>query len=362
MRIRSRWASSSLPAARARQALGAAPPRWRRWRRSHAARRRRRSGWPGRRRARRPRRPPRRSARRSGMSRSTSSPNISIADRESPRRRDGSRWCRRAPGRCPGRGSWSLRAYCMSTSAAQQGPLVVDLAQVEAEDPVLVLLGRAEAVDARHRGHHDDVPAGQQRLRRRVPQPVDLVVDRRVLLDVGVGRRDVRLGLVVVVVRDEVLDRGCRGRTRAAPLASWAASDLFGSMTRVGRWTCSIIQAIVAVLPVPVIPSSVWKRSPRFDALGQLGDGLRLVTRGREVGDDPEGWHRVIVTTRCSARSRPGRTRRAKDHHGEEIPPDGVPVDVRSGRPAQTLRTTTSPGGFDRVHGTTSSASRLTRT
>ena len=41
-------------------------------------------------------------------------------------------------------------------------------------------------------------------LRRRVAHLVDLVVDRRVLLDVRVGRRDVRLGLVVVVVADEV--------------------------------------------------------------------------------------------------------------------------------------------------------------
>ena len=42
--------------------------------------------------------------------------------------------------------------------------------------------------------------------RGRVPQPLDVVVDRRVLLDVGVRLRDVRLGLVVVVVGDEVLD------------------------------------------------------------------------------------------------------------------------------------------------------------
>jgi hypothetical protein len=39
-----------------------------------------------------------------------------------------------------------------------------------------------------------------------VAQPVDLVVDRAVLLDVEVLRRDVGLGLVVVVVADEVLD------------------------------------------------------------------------------------------------------------------------------------------------------------
>ena len=37
-------------------------------------------------------------------------------------------------------------------------------------------------------------------------EAIDLVVDRAVLLDVGVARRDVRLGLVVVVVRHEVLD------------------------------------------------------------------------------------------------------------------------------------------------------------
>ena len=40
-----------------------------------------------------------------------------------------------------------------------------------------------------------------------MPQSVDVVVSGRVLLDVEVGLRDVRLGLVVVVVGDEVLDR-----------------------------------------------------------------------------------------------------------------------------------------------------------
>ena len=39
-----------------------------------------------------------------------------------------------------------------------------------------------------------------------MPQPLDVVVDRAVLLDIGVGLRDVRLGLVIVVVGDEVLD------------------------------------------------------------------------------------------------------------------------------------------------------------
>ena len=52
--------------------------------------------------------------------------------------------------------------------------------------------------------------ADEQRRGGRVPQPVDVVVDGRVLLDVEVGLRDVGLGLVVVVVGDEVLDRVLR--------------------------------------------------------------------------------------------------------------------------------------------------------
>jgi hypothetical protein len=40
-----------------------------------------------------------------------------------------------------------------------------------------------------------------------VAEAIDLVVDRGVLLDVEVLGRDVGLGLVVVVVGDEVLDR-----------------------------------------------------------------------------------------------------------------------------------------------------------
>ena len=64
-----------------------------------------------------------------------------------------------------------------------------------------------ETEDARHRRDHDHVLPLHQRGRCTKPQPLDVFVDRRILLDERVGRRDVRLGLVVVVVRDEVLDR-----------------------------------------------------------------------------------------------------------------------------------------------------------
>ena len=90
--------------------------------------------------------------------------------------------------------------------AAQERPLLVLLADGDRDDAVAVLRGRPQAVDARHRRHHDHVAPGEERRGGRVAQAVDLVVDRRVLLDVGVGRGQVGLGLVVVVVGDEELD------------------------------------------------------------------------------------------------------------------------------------------------------------
>ena len=90
--------------------------------------------------------------------------------------------------------------------ATQDRPLVVVGADVDDQALALVFLGRTEAVDRRDRRDNDHIAPGHDGARGGVPKPVDLVVDRRVLLDVRVGRRQVRLGLVVVVVGDEVLD------------------------------------------------------------------------------------------------------------------------------------------------------------
>ena len=40
-----------------------------------------------------------------------------------------------------------------------------------------------------------------------MPKHLDLFIDRRVLLDIGVTGRYVRLGLVVIVIGDEIHDR-----------------------------------------------------------------------------------------------------------------------------------------------------------
>ena len=88
----------------------------------------------------------------------------------------------------------------------QDGSLFVGLALTNHQHLVGVFLGITEAVNTRHRRNHDRVSASQQRRSRSVTQPLDLVIYRRVLLDVGIGGRHVGLGLVVVVIRDEVLD------------------------------------------------------------------------------------------------------------------------------------------------------------
>ncbi len=90
---------------------------------------------------------------------------------------------------------------------AQDEVAVVLLADVEDQHALAPLLRRAEAVDAGDGGDDDSVAAREERGRRLQPEPRDVVVLGRVLLDVEVGLRDVGLGLVVVVVRDEVLDR-----------------------------------------------------------------------------------------------------------------------------------------------------------
>ena len=89
---------------------------------------------------------------------------------------------------------------------AQHLVAVVRLPHLEHQHALAPLLRRAEAVDARDGRDDDDVAAREERGRRREPKPRDVVVPGRVLLDVEVGLRDVRLGLEVVVVRDEVLD------------------------------------------------------------------------------------------------------------------------------------------------------------
>ena len=58
-----------------------------------------------------------------------------------------------------------------------------------------------------NRGDDQTVLPLQQRFGRREPHLFNVVVHLRVFLDIGIGRRHIGLGLVVVVVGNEVLHR-----------------------------------------------------------------------------------------------------------------------------------------------------------
>ncbi len=161
------------------------------------------------------------------------------------------------------------------------------LAHAQPDHPVDVLLRGAEAVDARHRAHHDHVATGQQRVGGAVPQPLDLLVHRGVLLDVGVGLGHVRLGLVVVVVGDEVLD-GVVGEQLPQLVGELRGEGLVG-LHHEDR-------------PLHLLGHPRHRRGlagtggaeeddvllAAVDALDDVGDGGRLVAAGRVVGDDLE--------------------------------------------------------------------------
>ena len=171
--------------------------------------------------------------------------------------------------------------------APQDGAVVVGLAVAQHQQLVLVLVRATETVDAGHRGHDHHVAAGEQRRGGRVPQPLDLVVDGGVLLDEGVAGRHVRLGLVVVVVGDEVLHPvvreelpqlvgqlggerlvGCQHECR--PLHLLDGPGHGGALARSGD-AQQRLEAIAAANP-----------------FRQPGDSRRLVAGGFEVGHHAE--------------------------------------------------------------------------
>ena len=182
-------------------------------------------------------------------------------------------------------------AGVLQVDQASQDVTLVDLVpHPYSQNAVGVLGRRAQAVDARDGRHHDDVAAHEERRGGGVAQPVDLVVDGRVLLDVGVRRGQVGLGLVVVVVGDEELDpvlreqlpqlrrqlggqRLVRLDDEGRPLDPLDHPGDGGRLARAG----DPLQRLVGVSP--------------GDPLGQAVDGLRLVARRPEWGDDLELGH-----------------------------------------------------------------------
>ena len=79
------------------------------------------------------------------------------------------------------------------------------LAQVQ--NHAVIIHRIADTVDRRHRGHDDDITPLHQRFGRRQTHLLDVFVDAGIFLDKQIFRRHISFGLVVVVIRDEILHR-----------------------------------------------------------------------------------------------------------------------------------------------------------
>ena len=123
---------------------------------------------------------------------------------------------------------------------------------------------------------------------------LDLLVDGGVLLDIGVGLRDVGLGLVVVVVRDEIDDGVVRKELAhlGGDLRGQGLVRLHDERRAVqgldrlchGEGLARARDAHEGLVAKPVL-----------DALRELGDGLGLVARRLEGRDDAQRLARALA-------------------------------------------------------------------
>ena len=163
----------------------------------------------------------------------------------------------------------------------------------------------AQAVDRGHARNDDHVVALHQARRGPQPQPVDVVVDRGVLGDVGVRLGDVRLGLVIVVIGDEELDRVLREESLQLPV------QLCGEGLVVGQHQGRAVEVGEDVRHGERLARArdaqqrLIAVAPR-EALGQLADGARLVPRRRVGGNEVER-HPQKVNRRAAALGDPTR-------------------------------------------------------
>jgi hypothetical protein len=178
--------------------------------------------------------------------------------------------------------------------APQQRALVELVAAVDVQHHLQIGFRAAQAIDARHRGDDDGVLALQQGLGRGQAHLLDVVVDRRVLLDEGVRRRHVGLGLVIVVVGDEILHRVVREKRlefaielrrqglvrRQYQSRALHLGDHIGNAERLAR-AGHAEQRLVG--------------QAGLDALDHLADRGRLVASGLETGHELEFGHGITL-------------------------------------------------------------------
>ena len=71
-------------------------------------------------------------------------------------------------------------------------------------DQILIFVRASQSIDTGHAGHHHDIPAFRQGCCRRQTQLIDLIIDGRILGNIGIRRRYIRLRLIIIVIGDKI--------------------------------------------------------------------------------------------------------------------------------------------------------------
>ena len=153
-----------------------------------------------------------------------------------------------------------------------------------------VVLGCAEAEYAGNAGYDDDIPPGKYGTGGRMAHLVDHVVDRGVLLDIGVRTGDVSFGLVIVVIADKILD-GVFGKELSELLKELGRQGLVGC-----DHNCRPILPGNHVCHCKGLAGSGDAQqhligTSRAQPAAQTRDRLGLVAFGGEVGNESKGTH-----------------------------------------------------------------------
>ena len=175
--------------------------------------------------------------------------------------------------------------------------LVVARALLQVEDHRRIGFDRADAVEAADRGDDDHVVAFEQRAGGRMPHPVDRLVHRAFLLDVGVGARNIGLGLVVVVVGDEILDRVV-GKEALEFAIELRGEDLVGGEDQRGA---------LQLLDHLGHGEGLAAAGDAEQHLGRLAAAMPSTSSAIAVGWSPAGWYSETDAERAAASAFSGR-------------------------------------------------------
>ena len=148
-----------------------------------------------------------------------------------------------------------------------------------------ITLARTDAVDAGDAGNDDDIPPFQQGARGGMAHLVYLVIDGGVLFYVGIRGGDVGLGLIVIVVTDEIL-HGAVGEEGPEFVV-----ELGGQRLVVGDDEGGTLHPLDDIrhgegLPRTGDPQEDLMLRPPFDTTHELINRLGLIALGHKIADN----------------------------------------------------------------------------